>query len=101
MSEENSEEYLNTSDSDWDSKPDEEQEKPEKLENKIKAAIIDWDNTLFPTGYFDLLLMDYKGIFSEEKSIEDSGAYLIHELQSLEEVSVIFFKNHLKFFRKF
>jgi hypothetical protein len=87
MSSENSEEYLNTSDSDWEDKLE---IKIIEQDKNITAAIIDWDNTLFPTDYFTILQVNYKTIFSEESSIEDNGAYLLHELQSLEEVSLFF-----------
>ena len=69
-----------------------------KEESQSKIAIFDWDNTLFCTDYFDMLQLDYKGIFSEKKSIEEVGSYLLHELQSLEEVKYFLIKFY---FRKF
>ena len=62
-------------------------EEKNKIQESIhKVALFDWDDTLFCTKYFEMLQIDYKAIFSEQKSIEDFGAYLIYEMQLLEEV---------------
>ena len=63
-----------------------------------KAVIFDWDNTLFCTDYFNMLQLDYKSIFSDKKSLEEEGTYLIYELQSLEEVIIKYnFLENFKF----
>lgn len=96
MQSEYSEESLNTSDSDGD------QIRSEYESEEVCVALFDWDNTLFCTGYLEMLQVDYKKVFSEEKSIESFGAYLCYELQSLEEVDkiVIFVLILTQIFRK-
>ncbi len=74
---------LNTSDSEWS-----EEKIHEFEENDLTVAIFDWDDTLFCTRYFEMLQIDAKKIFAEEKSLEDYGAYLVYEMQTLEEVSL-------------
>lgn len=76
-----SEETLNTS----YSEPDERKLLQTKQDTTV--AIFDWDDTLFCTKYLEMLQIDCKKIFSEEKSLEDYGAYLIREMQTLEEVN--------------
>jgi hypothetical protein len=60
---------------------------------ECKIALFDWDNTLFCTQYLDMLQLDYKNIFSEKKSLEEVGTYLIYEIQNLEEVSKFLYIN--------
>ncbi len=74
------ESYLNNSISRW------KDELPEDEVKEVSIALFDWDDTLFCTKYFEILQVDHKLIFSESKSIEDFGMYLIYELQALEEV---------------
>jgi hypothetical protein len=76
-----SEESANTYDSERESKGS----SPEMPEEH-KVVILDWDNTLFCTQYLEMLQLDYKSIFSDEKSIDQVGTYLLYEIQSLEEV---------------
>ena len=54
--------------------------------NEHNIVIFDWDNTLFFTQYLDMLKLDYKALFSDQKPLEDEGAYLIEEMRNLEEV---------------
>jgi hypothetical protein len=82
MQSEYSEESLNTSDSDGD------QIRSHDEAEELSVALFDWDNTLFCTGYLEMLQVDCKKVFSEEKSIESFGAYLSYELQALEEVKI-------------
>ncbi len=83
-----SQESWNTSDSEGEEKNISDEEKKEIEERRI--ALFDWDNTLFCTDYFNIFQLDYKELFSEKKSIEEVGAYLIHELRNLEEVKYFF-----------
>jgi hypothetical protein len=84
-----SEETLNTSNSDSDER------RQLKTKQDTTVAIFDWDDTLFCTKYLELLQIDCKKIFSEEKALEDYGTYLIHEMQTLEEVKLpLFLENH-------
>jgi len=85
MQSEFSEESFNTYDSDEDQKLSESEEYKE-----VKAVIFDWDNTLFCTSYLEMFQLDYKSIFSEQKSIEENGTFLLYEIQSLEEVRLTF-----------
>jgi hypothetical protein len=99
MQSEYSEESLNTYDSDGDQIKFQDEEE----QQQVSVALFDWDNTLFCTGYLEMLQVDYKKVFSGEKSIESFGAYLCYELQSLEEVNkilILIFSNLHKLFRK-
>jgi hypothetical protein len=82
-----SEESRNTHDS------DSEDIKSFQDGEDITVTIFDWDNTLFCTQYLEILQVDIKKIFSNEKSLEDFGAYLNHEMQFLEEVNKLFNMN--------
>jgi hypothetical protein len=86
MQSENSCETFNLSDSEQETNVSQEifQRKQQNI------VIFDWDNTLFCTDYLAGLKVDFKQLFSEEKSLEEFGFYLIHELQQLEQVSVIY-----------
>jgi hypothetical protein len=85
MQSEFSEESFNTYDSDEDKKVSECEEYKE-----VKVVIFDWDNTLFCTSYLEIFKLDYKSIFSEQKSIDEVGTFLLYEIQSLEEVQFTF-----------
>jgi hypothetical protein len=65
------------------------EEKFQEEENDITVALFDWDDTLFCTCYFEMLQIDCKKIFSEEESLENYGAYLTYEMQTLEEVNIL------------
>lgn len=78
---------LNTSDSEWS------ENKFEGEEKEYTVALFDWDDTLFCTCYFEMLQIDCKKIFSNEKSLEDYGAYLTYEMQTLEQVYLIYLAN--------
>jgi hypothetical protein len=80
MQSEFSQESLNTSDS------DSEHIKSQDEAEEIHLALFDWDNTLFCTSYLEMLQVDCKQVFSDQKSLEAFGAYLNYELQTLEEV---------------
>jgi len=85
MQSEFSEDSFNTYDSDEDQKASECEEYKE-----VKVVIFDWDNTLFCTSYLEMFQLDYKSIFSEQKSIEENGTFLLYDIQSLEEVELTF-----------
>jgi hypothetical protein len=79
MQSESSTDSMSTSDYEWTEKKDND-------ENNIIVALFDWDDTLFCTRYFEMLQIDCKKIFCGQKSLEDYGAYLTYEMQTLEEV---------------
>lgn len=88
---ESMEESLNTSDCD----PGEDQVSYFNPPSEHSVVIFDWDNTLFCTQYFEMLQLDFKAIFAEQMSLEDVGAYLLYELQVLEEKLINLFADLL------
>jgi|LauGreDrversion4_2_1035121.scaffolds.fasta_scaffold712088_1 hypothetical protein len=89
MQSQSSTDSLNTSYSEFS------EEKIQEEENDLTVALFDWDDTLFCTCYFEMLQIDCKKIFSEGGSLENYGAYLNYEMQSLERVYIHL--NHSKF----
>jgi hypothetical protein len=58
----------------------------QNIDKEHNVVIFDWDDTLFCTKYLNMHEVDYKALFSEQKSIEEVSKYLSYELQSLEDV---------------